>query len=116
MGGMAEVFLAKKPGAEGTHKLLVVKRILPGYGTSRRFKTMFIEEAQLATRLNHPNIVQVYEFFDANEDGHILAMEYVEGCDLGRLMTAAKERGTQIPPWISAFISRLVKTWPSEPG
>jgi tetratricopeptide (TPR) repeat protein len=104
MGGMAEVFLAKKPGAEGTHKLLVVKRILPGYGTSRRFKTMFIEEAQLATRLNHPNIVQVYEFFDANEDGHILAMEYVEGCDLGRLMGAAKERGTRIPPWISAFI------------
>ncbi len=104
MGGMAEVFLAKKPGAEGTHKLLVVKRILPGFVTSRRFKTMFIEEAQLATRLNHPNIVQVYEFFDANEDGHILAMEYVEGCDLGRLMSAAKERGTRIPPWISAFV------------
>ena len=104
MGGMAEVFLAHKPGAEGTSKLLVVKRILPGYGTSRRFKTMFIEEANLATRLNHPNIVQVYEFFDANEDGHILAMEYVEGCDLGRLMSAAKERGGRIPPWISAWI------------
>jgi serine/threonine protein kinase/tetratricopeptide (TPR) repeat protein len=104
MGGMAEVFLAHKPGAEGTSKLLVVKRILPGFGTSRRFKTMFIEEAQLATRLNHPNIVQVYEFFDAADDGHILAMEYVEGCDLGRLMSKAKERGTRIPPWIAAWI------------
>ena len=61
-GGMAEVFLAKKRGAEGTYKLLVVKRILPAHGASRRFRAMFVEEAQLATRLNHPNIVQVYEF------------------------------------------------------
>ena len=59
-GGMAEVFLAKKRGAEGTFKLLVLKRILPAYGSSRRFRTMFAEEAQLATRLNHPNIVPVH--------------------------------------------------------
>ena len=51
VGGMAEVFLAKKRGAEGTFKLLVVKRILPQFGSSRRFRTMFAEEAQLATRL-----------------------------------------------------------------
>src|SRR5947208_160473 len=56
-GGMAEVFLAKKRGAEGTFKILVVKRILPTHGTSRRFRSMFVEEAQLATRLNHPNVV-----------------------------------------------------------
>ena len=59
-GGMAEVFLAKKRGAQGTFKQLVVKRILPEYAGSRRFRHMFIEEAQLATRLNHPNIVQIY--------------------------------------------------------
>ncbi len=103
-GGMAEVFLAKKRGAEGTYKTLVVKRILPGFVTSRRFKTMFIEEAQLATRLNHPNVVQVYDFFDAGEQGHVLSMEYVEGCDLGHLMAEAKARGTVIPPWVSAWI------------
>src|SRR6202034_3194600 len=61
-GGMAEVFLAKKRGAEGTYKVLVLKRILPTHGGSRRFRSMFIEEAHLATRLNHPNVVQVYEF------------------------------------------------------
>ena len=59
-GGMAEVFLAKKQGAEGTYKLLVLKRIHPAHGSSRRFRSMFVEEAHLATRLNHPNIVQVY--------------------------------------------------------
>ena len=45
---------------------------------------MFVEEAQLATRLNHPNVVQVYEFYDGGDEGQLLAMEYVEGPDLGR--------------------------------
>src|SRR5580698_7334779 len=103
-GGMAEVFLAKKRGAEGTYKVLVVKRILPTYGSSRRFRSMFVEEAQLATRLNHPNVVQVYEFFDGGDEGQLLAMEYVEGPDLGRLLSSAKARGTRLDPWIGAWI------------
>src|SRR5580658_4263698 len=80
-GGMAEVFLAEKRGAEGTFKRLVVKRVLPVHGSSRRFRSMFVEEAQLATRLNHPNVVQVYEFYDGGDDSQLLAMEYVEGLD-----------------------------------
>src|SRR3954447_14058065 len=95
-GGMAEVFLAKKRGAEGTYKLLVVKRVLPAHGSSRRFRAMFVEEAHLATRLNHPNIVQVYEFSDHGEEGLVLSMEYVEGFDLGKLMVAAKTKGAKI--------------------
>ena len=102
-GGMAEVFLAKKRGAEGTFKVLVLKRILPTHLGSRRFRAMFIEEAHLATRLNHPNVVQVYEFQDFGDDGLLLAMEYVEGCDLGRLMAAAKSKGTTIPQWVGAW-------------
>ena len=103
-GGMAEVFLAKKRGAEGTYKVLVVKRILPTHGASRRFRTMFVEEAQLATRLNHPNVVQVYEFYDGGDEGQLLAMEYVEGPDLGRLMSSAKQKGTRIPSWVCAWV------------
>jgi serine/threonine protein kinase/tetratricopeptide (TPR) repeat protein len=103
-GGMAEVFLAKKRGAEGTYKVLVLKRILPTHGGSRRFRSMFIEEAHLATRLNHPNVVQVYEFQDAGDEGLLLAMEFVEGCDLGRLMNAARQQRTGIPPWVGAWI------------
>jgi serine/threonine protein kinase len=67
-GGMAEVFVAKRQGAEGTYKILVLKRILPAHGASRRFRSMFVEEALLATRLNHPNIVQVYEFQDYGDE------------------------------------------------
>ncbi|HEY4157326.1 MAG TPA: protein kinase [Polyangiaceae bacterium] len=103
-GGMAEVFLAKKRGAEGTFKLLVLKRILPAYGSSRRFRTMFAEEAQLATRLNHPNIVQVYDFQDYGEEGQLLSMEYVEGPDLRKLMRAAQAKTLRIPPYLSAYI------------
>ena len=101
---MAEVFLAKKRGAEGTYKVLVVKRILPTYGGSRRFRAMFVEEAQVATRLNHPNVVQVYEFFDGGDEGQLLSMEYVEGPDLGHLMSCAKQKSTRIPPWVAAWI------------
>lgn len=104
VGGMAEVFLAKKFGAEGVVKVLVVKRILPAYGTSPRFRAMFAEEANLATRLNHPNIVQVYEFQDFGEEGQLLSMEYVEGVDLGKLMVGARTRGMLIPPWVGAYI------------
>ena len=103
-GGMAEVFLGKKRGAEDTFKLLVLKRVLPAYGNSRRFRTMFAEEAQLATRLNHPNIVQVYDFQDYGEEGQLLSMEYVEGPDLRRLMKAAQARGQRIPPYVAAYI------------
>ncbi|MBN1611781.1 MAG: protein kinase [Polyangiaceae bacterium] len=103
-GGMAEVFLAKKRGAEGTYKLLVVKRILPSHVTSRRFKAMFAEEAQLATRLNHPNIVQVYDFQDYGPEGQILTMEYVEGPDLRKLARAARAQNRHIPPYVAACI------------
>jgi serine/threonine protein kinase/tetratricopeptide (TPR) repeat protein len=104
VGGMAEVFLAKKRGAEGTFKLLVVKRILPQFGESRRFRSMFAEEAMLATRLNHPNIVQVYEFQDYGDDGQLLSMEYVEGPDLRKVMRAARAKRIKIPPYVAAFI------------
>ncbi|HEY3592893.1 MAG TPA: serine/threonine-protein kinase, partial [Polyangiaceae bacterium] len=103
-GGMAEVFVAKKQGAEGTYKILVLKRILPAHGASRRFRAMFVEEAQLATRLNHPNIVQVYEFQDYGDEGLLLSMEFVEGPDLGKVMSASKAKGARIPAWVSAYI------------
>ncbi len=103
-GGMAEVFLAKKRGAEQTYKLQVVKRILPAHGGSPRFRAMFAVEAQLATRLNHPNIVQVYDFQDYSDEGLLLSMEYVEGPDLRKLHRAARARNTRLSPYVAAYI------------
>jgi len=104
VGGMAEVFLAKRCGAEGTFKVLVLKRILPTHESSRRLRSMFIEEAHLATRLNHPNVVQVYQLEDCGEEGLLLAMEHVDGCDLGRLMACARDLAATLPPWVGAWI------------
>ncbi len=106
-GGMAEVFLAKSTGVEGIEKILVVKRVLPNFARRTKFITMFLEEAKIATRLNHPNIVQVYAF-EQVADEFLLAMEFVDGPDIGKLGAAARRKGTRIPFGTSAFIAHEV--------
>ena len=102
-GGMAEVFLAKYTGAESIEKLLVVKRILPTFARSPKFVSMFVDEAKLAMRLNHPNIVQVYAFEQVKEE-FLLAMEFVDGLDLGRVLSAARRRGRRMPYAVAALL------------
>ncbi len=113
-GGMAEVFLAKMTGAEGLEKVLVVKRVLPAFARSPKFLAMFVDEAKLAMRLNHPNIVQVYAFEqvkseirsgDGPKEEFLLAMEYVDGMDLGRLLTAARRANLRLSPNLAALIT-----------
>ncbi|NPD29215.1 serine/threonine protein kinase [Corallococcus exiguus] len=87
-GGMAEVWLARQTGIEGFQKELVVKRILPHLAEDREFVEMFKNEALIAARFNHPNIAQVYEFGEANGTYYI-AMEFIHGEDLGRVMRKA---------------------------
>ncbi len=106
-GGMAEVFLAKSKGAEGIEKVLVVKRVLPSFARSAKFISMFIDEAKVAMRLNHPNIVQVYAFEQVKRE-FLLAMEFVDGLDLGRLVGAARRAGKRIPHGLCAYIVQEV--------
>ena len=61
-GGMAEVFLARAAGPMGFEKTVVVKRILPHLADEQNFISMFLSEARLAAQLNHPNVVQVFDF------------------------------------------------------
>src|SRR5215217_6217787 len=82
---MAEVFLARTTVAQGLNKTLVIKKIHTAYARSRQFVTMFVDEAKIALGLNHPNIIQVFDF-GAVGDTYFLAMEYVEGMDLLRLL------------------------------
>ncbi len=88
MGGMAEIFRAKTLGAEGFEKEVVIKRILPHFTEDEAFVTMFIDEAKVSSKLTHPNIVQIYDF-DLQDGTYYIAMEYVEGKDLKRVVDLA---------------------------
>ena len=88
-GGMAEVWKAKIHGAQNFQRLVVVKRILPHLSSDPEFVRMFTVEAMLSARLNHPNIVQVFEFAEV-EGERYLAMEYVHGINVGDLQKRLK--------------------------
>lgn len=77
-GGMARVLLTMSQGPRGFNKLLVVKELREELANDPEFVSMFMDEARIAARLNHPNIVQTYE---VGEDGErfFIAMEYLEG-------------------------------------
>ncbi len=91
-GGMAEIFLASLRGVEGFAKRVVLKRILPQFSSDPAFIQMFIDEAVVAGRLSHPNVVQVYDF-GAVDGIYYIAMEYVDGPDLRSLLRRAKALG-----------------------
>ncbi len=84
MGGMAEIFRARRRSEAGFEKDVIIKRILPQYTDDEAFLRMFQDEAIVAAKLNHPNIVQVFDF--KSQDGMFyIAMELVEGIDVRRL-------------------------------
>ena len=91
-GGMADVYRAEAPGPAGFRKEVAIKVIRPGFGGRSEFVRMFINEAQLASRLNHANIVQVFDF-DQVEGRYYIAMEFVRGRTLLEIMDACRERG-----------------------
>jgi serine/threonine protein kinase len=104
-GGMAEVFRALVLGPEQFQRVVVVKRILPQFSASPSFIQMFIDEARLCGRLSHPNIIQVYEFGN-HDDQYFITMEYVEGKSLGHIQQRLHDRRERMPPSIAAEIAR----------
>jgi serine/threonine-protein kinase len=96
VGGMAEVFKARTYGPEGFVKDVVIKRILPAFSEDPDFVAMFINEARLAAHLNHANIVHIHDF-GQTQGLHFIAMEWVEGTDLKRVINTSKARSMPIP-------------------
>jgi serine/threonine-protein kinase len=103
-GGMAEVFLAKAAGPMGFEKLCVLKRILPHLATEPSFVDMFLSEARLAARLNHPNVVQIFDFGEA-EGTYFIAMEYIDGPNLREMIRRASGVSLSLP---IAFCARVI--------
>lgn len=84
-GGMGIVYLATIQGPARFSKLLVVKELKPDLVEESSFVEMFLEEARLAARLSHPNIVQTYEI-GSEGTRHYMVMDYLEGVTLSRLL------------------------------
>jgi len=107
VGGMAQVFKARALGPGGFRRDVVVKRILPEYGRDSEFIRMFVDEAKILGLLHHPNVVQVYEF--GEDDGVLfLALEYVEGPSLSRVLRTLRGANKRMPPAIVAFVAREI--------
>jgi len=102
-GGMAEVNLAVVEGKGGFRKLTVIKRLHPHLAMEPGFTEMFLDEARLAARLNHPHCVQTYEVGEVN-DNHFLAMEYLDGQGLERVLRISGQQSKPMPIALSARI------------
>lgn len=102
-GGMAEIFLAKIFTDLGAERSCAIKRILPHLSSDDDFGEMLINEAKLCSRLSHANIVQTYDL--GNQGGlYYIAMEYVEGFDLNRLLSLLSKEGIALPLQFSLYI------------
>ena len=104
---MAEVYKGRIQGPAGFERVFVVKRILPHLSDDTSFIKMFVEEAKLSARLNHPNIVHIFEL-GAVEGEYFISMEYIRGHDLSETMRAIwKALGPPRPELVS-YIGREV--------
>ncbi|MCB9639819.1 MAG: protein kinase [Myxococcales bacterium] len=102
--GMAEVWVAEQRGMHGFSKSVIVKMIHPDLSEQHEARTRFFDEARFASKIRHPNVVEIYDFGEENGIFY-LVMEYIQGYDLEALVEKCKETGSKIP---IPFICRLM--------
>ncbi|MBI5517293.1 MAG: protein kinase [Deltaproteobacteria bacterium] len=101
-GGMGEVFRAEREGPGGYKRRAAIKRILPRYQNDPTLRARFLAEARINARLEHPNIVQVLDFGDQPEP--YLALEFVEGTTVARVLKVCADTGQRVPAAAAAFM------------
>jgi len=106
-GGMGEVFLARERGVSGFERVVAIKRLLPHLARDEAFVRLFTREALVAAQLTHSNIVPVYDFGEI--EGYLyLAMEYVQGENLGSVAATACKRGSRLEIPLCAHVCAQV--------
>jgi serine/threonine protein kinase len=103
VGGMADVLLGRQLGVHGFEKKVVIKRILPHLACQARFVKMFLEEARVAARLQHDNIVQVYDLLHERDEYYTI-LEFVRGADLNVLLRVCACLDLSVPVEIACRI------------
>jgi serine/threonine-protein kinase len=94
---MAGVYIARAQGVAGFERLFAVKILHPHLAHEEEFITMFLDEARLAARIRHPNVVSTIDISDTQDAGYYLVMDYIEGDHLGALMRQAGQAEERIP-------------------
>jgi eukaryotic-like serine/threonine-protein kinase len=108
-GGMAEIFLALQGGAEGFQKPVVLKRILPALAADPTFVRMLVDEAHIASSLNHSNLVQVLDLGKSG-DQYFLVLEFVDGWSLEQVRRRAVKAKLKLPlPLALSIVSSLCR-------
>lgn len=106
-GGMGEIYLARLEGAQGFEKLCVIKKILPQLAEDAEFVERFLGEARTLVRLWHGSIAQVLDM-GVHEGEAYMALEYVDGKDVRRVVARMRDRGQPVPLSFSLFITGRV--------
>jgi serine/threonine-protein kinase len=96
---MASVWVARQRGKHGFEKLVAIKTILPKFAADIRFQEMFLDEARIASRIEHLNVAQILDLGEEHEILY-LAMEYVDGDALSKLNRATQKKNVTIPTGI----------------
>jgi len=107
VGGMAEVFLGRAAGAGGFEKLVAIKRVRPHLALISSFVEMFLDEARIAAKLNHSNIVQIFDL-GRSGDSYYIAMEYVPGLSLREVETHLDSQARRVSPPLAALVMMSV--------
>src|SRR5881392_3962288 len=94
-GGMATIHLARLIGSEGFSRLVVAKRLFPELAADTEFVAMFLDEARVASRIHHRNVVPVLDVVTAGSEV-ILVQEYVHGAPLHWLLRSARRNRTRV--------------------
>src|SRR4051794_28651648 len=106
-GGMAEIFLATQVGREGFQKPVILKRIHSTIYADPQFRNMFIDEAHISMSLSHSNIAQVLDL-GVSAGRYFLALELVDGWDLGRVLHRAATAGVRLPRELALYVTAEV--------
>ena len=104
-GGMASVYIARAQGVAGFERLVAIKVLHPHLAYEQEFISMFLDEARLAARIRHMNVVPTLDISDSPGDGYFLVMEYIEGNHLGALLGRAAKKGERLP---QPFVCRVL--------
>ena len=103
-GGMATVHFGRLQGAAGFARSVAIKRLHPQYAKDPDFVGMFLDEARLAARIAHPNVVPTLDIVSQGDE-LLLVMEYVRGSSLSRLLRTLTQKGERMPTRIAAAIT-----------